>query len=153
MTTAVVWFRRDLRLGDHPALLAARDAAGPDGDVLPVFVFDERLYGPSGEPRRRFLLDCLAALDGDLDGALVLRSGNPAEVLPALVREGRVFLAHIGGMDQRPTALQPGGNLAELVFGPRDQHDIRPLLPEAARGGSTDAGTGAGDDDGLSFEA
>ena len=93
--TTLLWFRRDLRLGDHPALLAARDAAGPDGDVLPVFVFDDRLYGPSGEPRRRFLLDCLSALDGDLDGALVLRSGDPAEVLPALAREVDATSVHI----------------------------------------------------------
>ena len=62
MPTALLWFRRDLRLTDHPALLAACDAAGPDGSVVPVFVFDDRLYGPSGDPRRRFLLDCLAEL-------------------------------------------------------------------------------------------
>ena len=43
MPTALLWFRRDLRLGDHPALLAALDAAGPDGTVVPVFVFDDRL--------------------------------------------------------------------------------------------------------------
>ncbi|MCU1606714.1 MAG: Deoxyribodipyrimidine photo-lyase type, partial [Modestobacter sp.] len=61
MATAVLWFRRDLRLGDHPALLAACDSAG-DGDVLPVFVFDDRLWGPAGAPRRRFLLDCLTEL-------------------------------------------------------------------------------------------
>ncbi|MCZ2858639.1 cryptochrome/photolyase family protein [Blastococcus sp. VKM Ac-2987] len=95
MPTALLWFRRDLRLGDHPALLAARDAAGPDGDVLPVFVFDDRLWGPSGDPRRRFLLDCLAALDGDLGGALVLRSGDPAQVLPALVREVGATSVHV----------------------------------------------------------
>ena len=35
----------------------------PDGTVLPVFVFDQRLWGPSGDPRRRFLLDCLTELD------------------------------------------------------------------------------------------
>ncbi|MGY2005038.1 cryptochrome/photolyase family protein [Blastococcus sp. SYSU DS1024] len=95
MPTALLWFRRDLRLRDHPALLAARDAAGPDGDVLPVFVFDDRLWGPSGEPRRRFLLDCLAALDADLGGALVLRHGDPARVLPALVREVGATSVHV----------------------------------------------------------
>ncbi|WP_346621047.1 deoxyribodipyrimidine photo-lyase [Blastococcus montanus] len=95
MPTALLWFRRDLRLRDHPALLAARDAAGPDGDVLPVFVFDDRLWGPSGKPRRRFLLDCLTALDHDLDGALVLRSGDPARVLPALVREVGATSVHV----------------------------------------------------------
>jgi deoxyribodipyrimidine photo-lyase len=93
--TAVLWFRRDLRLRDHPALLAARDAAGPDGDVLPVFVFDDRLWGPSGAPRRHFLLDCLSALDGDLGGALVLRAGDPVRELPALAREVGAVSVHV----------------------------------------------------------
>ena len=34
--TTVMWFRRDLRLGDNPALLDACDSAG----VLPLFVLD-----------------------------------------------------------------------------------------------------------------
>ena len=34
---AVAWFRRDLRVTDHPALLAALDAAE---EVVPVFVVD-----------------------------------------------------------------------------------------------------------------
>lgn len=37
---SVLWFRRDLRLGDHPALTAAVQDAGPDGGVLPLFVVD-----------------------------------------------------------------------------------------------------------------
>ena len=37
---AVVWFRRDLRVTDHPALLAALDAAD---EVVPVFVVDRTL--------------------------------------------------------------------------------------------------------------
>ena len=46
--TSLLWFRRDLRLADHPALLAALDSAGPDGDVVGLFVVDPRLWGPSG---------------------------------------------------------------------------------------------------------
>ncbi|MFP5370320.1 MAG: deoxyribodipyrimidine photo-lyase, partial [Actinomycetes bacterium] len=95
MPSAVLWFRRDLRLGDHPALLAALEAAGPDGSVLPVFVFDERLWGPSGNPRRRFLLDCLAELREQTDGALVLRSGDPARVIPELVAEAGAGSVHV----------------------------------------------------------
>jgi deoxyribodipyrimidine photo-lyase len=92
---ALLWFRRDLRLSDHPALLAACDAAGPDGSVLPVFVFDDRLWGPSGEPRRRFLLDCLDDLNGQTGGALVLRRGDPSRVLPDLVRETGATSVHV----------------------------------------------------------
>ncbi|RBY93823.1 deoxyribodipyrimidine photo-lyase [Blastococcus sp. TBT05-19] len=91
MPTALLWFRRDLRLRDHPALLAA----AADGDVVPVFVFDDRLWGPSGEPRRRFLLDCLGALDADLDGALVLRNGDPSRVLPELAHEVGATSVHV----------------------------------------------------------
>lgn len=95
MPTALLWFRRDLRLDDHPALLAAVDAAGPGGSVVPVFVFDDRLYGPSGQPRRRFLLDCLAELDTSTGGALVTRTGDPAAVLPRLVAELGAVSVHV----------------------------------------------------------
>jgi deoxyribodipyrimidine photo-lyase len=92
---ALLWFRRDLRLSDHPALLAAIDAAGPGGTVLPVFVLDDRLWRPSGAPRRRFLLECLSDLDDALDGALVLRRGDPADVLPRLVDETEATSVHV----------------------------------------------------------
>ncbi|MCV2489611.1 DNA photolyase family protein [Geodermatophilus sp. YIM 151500] len=95
MPTSLLWFRRDLRLSDHPALLAARDDAGPDGSVLPVFVVDPRLWEPAGAPRRRFLLDSLADLSAATDGALVLRHGDPAEVVPALAREVGAAGVHV----------------------------------------------------------
>ena len=38
--TAIAWFRRDLRLHDHPALVAALASADA---VIPVFVLDDRL--------------------------------------------------------------------------------------------------------------
>jgi deoxyribodipyrimidine photo-lyase len=93
--TALLWFRRDLRLGDHPALLAALEAAGAGGRVLPVFVFDDRLWGPSGAPRRQFLLDCLTELGTAADGALVLRNGDPARVLPQLAAEVGATSVHV----------------------------------------------------------
>lgn len=95
MPTSILWFRRDLRLGDQPALLAARDDVGREGSVLPVFVLDPRIWGPSGPPRRQFLLDCLAELDGALNGALVLRSGDPTGVVPELAREVEAASVHV----------------------------------------------------------
>jgi deoxyribodipyrimidine photo-lyase len=93
--TSLLWFRRDLRLGDHPALLAACDAARPGGDVVPLFVLDPRLWGPAGAPRRRFLLDTLADLRAASGGALVLRGGDPADVVPALAREVGAAGVHV----------------------------------------------------------
>src|SRR3954451_20111128 len=95
MPAALLWFRRDLRLTDHPALLDAIDAAGPEGDVLPVFVVDPALWRPAGGPRREFLRECLTALQESLGGALVLRSGDPADVLPRLVREVGAGSVHV----------------------------------------------------------
>jgi deoxyribodipyrimidine photo-lyase len=91
MPVALLWFRRDLRLADHPALLAARE----HGDVLPVFVFDDRLWRPSGDPRRRFLLDCLEDLREQTDGTLVLRIGAPATVIRELVDETDATSVHV----------------------------------------------------------
>uniref|UniRef100_UPI0028AAEF02 deoxyribodipyrimidine photo-lyase n=1 Tax=Aeromicrobium sp. TaxID=1871063 RepID=UPI0028AAEF02 len=45
--TSIWWIRRDLRLQDNPALVAA----GGDGRVVPLFVRDPRLSG-TGRPRR-----------------------------------------------------------------------------------------------------
>jgi deoxyribodipyrimidine photo-lyase len=92
---ALLWFRRDLRLSDHPALLAAVGAAGPEGTVLPVFVFDDLLWRPSGSPRRQFLLDCLADLRQQTGGTLVFRSGDPATVIPRLAAEVGADSVHV----------------------------------------------------------
>lgn len=82
MAKAIVWFRRDLRLSDLPALLSAADHAEKS---LAVFVLDDALLKPAGRPRMDFLVGCLRALDGALGGRLLLLAGNPLEVIPELV--------------------------------------------------------------------
>ncbi|MEM7272784.1 MAG: deoxyribodipyrimidine photo-lyase [Actinomycetota bacterium] len=74
------WFRRDLRLGDNPALVAAAEA----GPVAPVFVLDQALWGPAGDNRRAFLVRTLDALRHATDGALSVVDGSPAEIIPSL---------------------------------------------------------------------
>ncbi len=91
---SIMWFRRDLRLGDNPALLAARDAAG-GGPVVPVFVLDPALWKPSGPPRQAFLIGCLADLDKAMGGRLIVRRGSPATVLPQLAAEVGASSVHI----------------------------------------------------------
>ena len=83
-TTAIVWFRRDLRLADNPALQAAAEG---HGRVVAVFVHDPALVRPSGANRVVFLHGCLGALDADLGGRLWEREGDPALVLPQLAAE------------------------------------------------------------------
>src|SRR5579864_672816 len=85
MAPAILWFRRDLRLDDLPALHVAA-GAGADG-VLPLFVVDPSVLSAAGPNRRRFLSDALRALDRELDGTLVLRCGDPRQVVPAVAAE------------------------------------------------------------------
>jgi len=77
-----MWFRRDLRLRDNPAL----GAALAEGDVLPLFVIDPAFDGV-GAPRQALLHDCLRELDDATGGALVVRHGDPVDEVAAVADE------------------------------------------------------------------
>lgn len=89
MSTAIHWFRRDLRLADNLALAAA----ARDFDVvIPVFVLDDRYRDdPSVGPARFvFLRESLEELEGTLRAAgsrLVVRAGPASRALPGLLSE------------------------------------------------------------------
>ena len=89
MKTAIWWVRRDLRLADNQALAEALRQAEV---VLPVFILDPKLLASPyvGPPRLAFLYAGLRALDASLRGlgsALILRQGEPLEVLRGLLTE------------------------------------------------------------------
>jgi deoxyribodipyrimidine photo-lyase len=88
LTPCIVWFRDDLRLGDHAALTAGTKADA----LICVFVLDEESAGfrPHGGASRWWLAQSLRALDADLRRLgqhLVLRRGKSGEVIPALAAE------------------------------------------------------------------
>ncbi|MEV4260705.1 deoxyribodipyrimidine photo-lyase [Kribbella sp. NPDC049584] len=91
--TAVMWFRRDLRLADNPALLDA--VAAGDGRVLGVFVVDPLLWERSGDPRRDHLAASLRSLSESMGGRLVVRRGDPATVVPAIADEVGAASVHV----------------------------------------------------------
>ena len=90
--TAVVWFRRDLRVRDQATFLAAADAARRG---LALFVLDPALLGPSGAPRRTVLYRCLRALDESLDGRLLVVRGDPADVVPRVAAAVDAAQVHV----------------------------------------------------------
>ncbi len=84
---SIMWFRRDLRLADLPALLAAT----ADGrEVVPLFVVDPA-FAAAGAPRRAYLHDSLAALDRSIrdrsESRLLIRRGDPTEIVPRLAAD------------------------------------------------------------------
>jgi len=113
---SVLWFRRDLRRHDNPALLAALDAARTDGDgeVLPLFVLDNALWTPSGDPRRAWLVRSLHALDSSLGSALVVRHGDPAVVVPEVAKALGARTVHIAA-DFGPYGVRRDASVAEAL--------------------------------------
>jgi deoxyribodipyrimidine photo-lyase len=86
---AIVWFRQDLRLSDHPALAAAVAAKMP---IVPLYVLDDEAAGAwkAGGASRWWLHKSLEALSRDLakrGSRLILRRGHAVKVLPQLVAE------------------------------------------------------------------
>ncbi|HEY3995659.1 MAG TPA: deoxyribodipyrimidine photo-lyase [Mycobacterium sp.] len=87
----LLWFRRDLRLRDHPALSEAAD----NDEVLACFVLDPRLEASSGLRRLQFLGDSLRQLSHDLDGRLLVTRGRPEKQIPRIAKEIDASAVHI----------------------------------------------------------
>jgi len=88
----LLWLRRDLRLGDNPALLEAAGRAGRErGTLLPVYVWEpreRRAWAPGGAARWwlwHSLRDLEAGLH-ELGSRLLVERGDPVEVIAALAR-------------------------------------------------------------------
>lgn len=89
MGLAIVWFRQDLRVSDHPALARAAERGHA---VVPVYIWSKGEAGmwAAGGASRWWLHHALVDLAGQLGKAglrLVVRKGRSEEVLPALVEE------------------------------------------------------------------
>ncbi|TVQ74057.1 MAG: DASH family cryptochrome [Balneolaceae bacterium] len=101
MKTNLILFRNDLRIHDNEALFEASKA----DRLIPVYVFDPRKFTTTeygfprvGPHRIRFLMETVLNLRKNLrlrHSDLVIRTGKPEEIVPALAREfgaGDVFL-------------------------------------------------------------
>ncbi len=91
MEKTLIWFRNDLRTHDHEALAEA----SKKGQVLPVYIFDERQFSKTsfgfektGPFRSQFLVESAKNLKEQLKklgGDLVVRTGIPENLIPELV--------------------------------------------------------------------
>ncbi len=89
MTTAILWFRRDLRLTDNPALLEALASADR---IVPVYIHapeEEGDWSP-GAASRWWLHHSLGSLSADLErcgSRLLIRRGPSLQALLTLAKE------------------------------------------------------------------
>lgn len=89
MNKTLLWFRRDLRLTDNPALQSALRASD---ELIPVYIHNPEEEGlwPIASASRWWLHHSLSSLAADLSklgSRLILRTGASAEVLASLVKE------------------------------------------------------------------
>ncbi|WP_207536962.1 cryptochrome/photolyase family protein [Sabulicella rubraurantiaca] len=111
---ALIWFRQDLRLADHPALEAARRKP-----ILPVFLLDDAAAGAwrAGGAARWWLHHSLVALDASLRArgvALHLARGRAEEVIPALAARIGAKEVHAGRLHE-PWARKRDAEVAERL--------------------------------------
>jgi deoxyribodipyrimidine photo-lyase len=136
----VVWFRRDLRLHDLPALDHALEVADR---VLPLFVVDPAIvHGRWHSPNRLWhLARCLERLDEALRGrgaSLLTVVGRPAEIVPRVAHASGATivtasrdLAPYGRLRDEAVRRALGGDGIELRTG----RGLYVHEPEAVRRG------------------
>lgn len=88
-STTIVWFRRDFRLDDNPAL---RHAIDRDDKIVPVYIHSPHEEAPwePGEASNWWLHNSLQSLSKTLENIgsrLIIRKGNSLEELRKLIQE------------------------------------------------------------------
>ncbi|MEB3309617.1 MAG: DASH family cryptochrome [Snowella sp.] len=97
----LIWYRYDLRLHDHEAIA---QALKENAQIIPVYCFDPRQFAKTsfgfpktGAFRAQFLLESVADLRNSflqLGSNLLIRSGFPEEIIPALARELKIHAVY-----------------------------------------------------------
>lgn len=112
MSPILLWFRRDLRLADHPALTAAGATGRP---VIPLFLHDEVVETHGGAPwfRLGLAVEHFGQVLGAMGSRLTLRRGPALATLRALIAEtgaGSVWWTRLYDPDAkaRDTAVKAG---------------------------------------------
>ena len=104
-TRAILWFKNDLRLLDNESLTKAISG---NEEILPIYIVDprhfEKISYPSGSDDpvifakaglNRFQFLCQSVMDlksnlQDKGADLLIKTGKPEEIIPALIRENKI---------------------------------------------------------------
>ncbi len=102
-TKSILWFRRDLRISDHPALVAALSESD---EIVPVFIIDSKLIERTGSNGLAYLAQSLQHLDASLDKKLQVIAGQPIDVLKKLQEKYNAQSVHISAEYEPVSAAQ-----------------------------------------------
>jgi deoxyribodipyrimidine photo-lyase len=143
--SALAWFRRDLRLHDHPALTAAVEY----GRVACLYVLDDRLLdGRFASPNRAwFLHESLLELRDAVEargGTFIVRRGRAEQVVPSVTEEvgaSAVFVSRDFGAFGRRRDARVREKVAERGVAFHEHPGVVAVEPEqlAARAGADTA--------------
>lgn len=113
---AIHWFRRDLRLFDNTALIAAAKSGLA---VLPIFIFDTNILSRlrlKDDRRVAFIHETLAGLQKaitELGGTLCVFHGQPEEIFSSLVSKYQIAAIYCNE-DYEPYARERDRKIAEF---------------------------------------
>ena len=96
--TSIIWFRRDLRINDHPALLAAIESSE---QIIPLFILDKKQIDEAGSKLLAYMSQSLRKLDESLGNKLHIIEGDQVEVLSTLIKKYGVEQVHISDEYER----------------------------------------------------
>ena len=111
----IFWFRRDLRIDDNHALLAALEM----GKTLPVFIFDTNILDdlPKDDARVNYIYDTLKKIDDTLikySSGIRVFYGKPLDIFNELIRNEKpkaIFL----NRDYEPYATKRDAEIEQLA--------------------------------------
>lgn len=138
-TTSLFIFRRDLRLDDNTALMAAMAASE---QVIPCFIFDPRQtedHPYKSAPGFDFLIDALIDLNAALNAQkarLYVGHGRPDDILPDLIKKCGIQAVYVNA-DYTPFSRARDAAIAKvcqdagIIFQP--YHDCMLNPPDAVR--------------------
>lgn len=126
----IFWFRRDLRLDDNTGLHAAIKTGQP---IIPVYIIDPRIAKSErySHARMAFLRDAMQALDARLQNyqsGLLVKYGNPLDILPKLVLETNASALYFNA-DYTPFAIKRDSQIQDMLTTDVQSFDDALLIP------------------------
>ncbi len=110
-----MWFRRDLRVADNPALLAATELAQETNQrILALYILGPRTWQNMSPVQQHYLVASLKSLNESLNGNLVFKFGDARELLPKIAADFKSEVVHAAQL-HTPNAIARDAQVSERL--------------------------------------